>query len=104
MSEPRIRLDKWLWHARFCKTRSQAARLCASGRIRVNGAVVSKAHHGLKVGDVLTFAVAPRVRIIRVAAASERRGPPTAARTLYEELSASAVPSTSITPEHEAPQ
>ena len=81
-----LRLDKWLWYARFCKSRTLATRLCASGRLRVNGAIVKKAHTVLKPGDVLTFAKGPHIRVIRVAALGTRRGPATEARTLYDDL------------------
>ena len=50
-----LRLDKWLWHARFCKSRTLAAKLAASGKLRIAGTLVSKAHHPVKPGDVLTF-------------------------------------------------
>ncbi len=81
-----LRLDKWLWYARFCKSRTLATRLCASGRLRVNGAIVKKAHYVLKPGDVLTFPKGPHIRVIRVAALGTRRGPATEARTLYDDL------------------
>ncbi len=80
------RLDKWLWFARFFKSRSLATRFCAAGRLRINGKLVNKPHYALKTGDVLTFPLGPHVRIIRVAALGLRRGPATEARTLYEDL------------------
>lgn len=87
MSESRPRLDKWLWCARFYKTRTLAADACASGRIRVNGTPITKPHHGLKEGDVLTFPLGPHIRIIRVVAFACRRGPYSEARLLYDDLS-----------------
>ena len=72
---PVQRIDKWLWYARFFKSRSLATKFCASGRLRVNGAVVSKAHHRLKVDDVLTFPKARHIRVVRVAGLGARRGP-----------------------------
>ncbi len=80
------RLDKWLWYARFFKSRTLATRLCASGRLRVNGSIVKKAHYVLKLGDVLTFPREPHIRVIRVVALGTRRGPATEARALYEDL------------------
>jgi ribosome-associated heat shock protein Hsp15 len=80
------RLDKWLWCARFFKSRSLAAKACHDGRIRVAGQVLMKAHHALKVGDVLTFPLGPNIRVVRVLALGKRRGPPAEARTLYEDL------------------
>jgi len=81
-----LRIDKWLWHARFCKSRSIAARLCTSGRMRVNRTTIRKAHYGLRVGDVLTFPLGRHIRVIAVRALGTRRGPATEARTLYEDL------------------
>jgi ribosome-associated heat shock protein Hsp15 len=86
MTVATLRLDKWLWHARFFKSRTMASTFCVSGRLRVNGAVVDKAHHPLKPGDVLTFSKGPDIRIIRVVALGFRRGPALEARTLYEDL------------------
>jgi ribosome-associated heat shock protein Hsp15 len=80
------RLDKWLWYARFFKSRSLATKFCASGRLRVNGAVVSKAHHRLKVDDVLTFPKARHIRVVRVAGLGARRGPAKEAQALYDDL------------------
>ena len=82
----RLRVDKWLWYARFFKSRSRAANLCAGGKLRVNRRVIGKAHHALKVGDVLTFPQGARIRVIEVAALATRRGPATEARTLYRDL------------------
>jgi ribosome-associated heat shock protein Hsp15 len=80
------RLDKWLWYARFFKSRSLATRVCAKGGIRVNGQRVGKAHHGLKVGDVLTFPKARQIRVVRVVDLGARRGPAAEARGLYDDL------------------
>ena len=80
------RLDRWLWYARFCKTRSLATRLCQAGKVRVNRARVRKSHYSLRVGDVLTFPQGREIRVVRVLALGERRGPATEARTLYEDL------------------
>ena len=79
-------LDKWLWYARFFKSRSLATKFCAAGRLRVNGAVVSKAHHRLKVGDVLTFPKARHIRVVRVVDLGSRRGPAAEAQALYDDL------------------
>ncbi len=87
MSEDSLRIDKWLWHARFFKSRSLAARRCASGGIRVSGTLVRKAHHPVKVGDVLTFPLGAHIRVIKVLALGARRGPAPEARAVYEDLS-----------------
>jgi ribosome-associated heat shock protein Hsp15 len=86
MSEGTLRLDKWLWFARFFKSRSLAAAVCAAGRVRLNGAPVAKAHHPVRAGDVLTFPQGPRVRVVKVAALGSRRGPAAEAQALYEDL------------------
>ena len=88
MNEPPAgqRLDRWLWCARFFKTRGLAARLCQAGRVRVNRRPVKKAHHLLRVGDILTFPQAGGIRIVRVEALAERRGPAPEAALLYRNL------------------
>ena len=88
MADPvsRLRLDKFLWFARIVKARSAAQALAGEGRLRVNGRVVDKSHAGVGVGDVLSFAVHGRVRVLRIAALPDRRGPPAEARALYEEI------------------
>ena len=79
------RLDQWLWFARFVKSRSQAARLCAGGEVAVNGIAVAKPNHAVKPGDVLTVSQRGWERTVRVVALGERRGPATEARGLFEE-------------------
>ena len=80
------RLDKWLWYARFFKTRGLAQKACENGRIRVNGRRITKAHRAVGPGDVLTFVQGRVVRIVRILAVAERRGPAPEARLLYEEI------------------
>jgi ribosome-associated heat shock protein Hsp15 len=86
MSEPSLRLDKWLWYARFFKTRTLAAKTCNAGKLRVSGATVSKAHHKIKPGEVLTFPQGRHIRVVRVVALGTRRGPAPEAQALYEDL------------------
>jgi ribosome-associated heat shock protein Hsp15 len=81
------RLDLWLWCARLAKARSECARLVEAGAIRLNRQPTDKAHAKLRVGDVLTIGIRGRVRVWRVTALAERRGPPAEARALYEDLS-----------------
>lgn len=80
------RLDKWLWHARFVRTRALAHAVCTSGRLRVNGCLIAKPHHLVRPGDVLTLPLPSRIRIIRVIGTAQRRGPAREARLLYEDL------------------
>ena len=75
-----IRLDKWLWQARFCKSRALAARLIADGAVRVNAVRVVKPATAVRVGDGLSFAHGGRVRAVRIRALGTRRGPATEAR------------------------
>jgi ribosome-associated heat shock protein Hsp15 len=80
------RLDKWLFHARFYRTRPLAQAATAAGRIRLNGMKVEKPGHDLKPGDVLTLGKGAEVIAVRVLAMAERRGPANQARSLYEVL------------------
>lgn len=80
-------MDKWLWHARFFKSRALAARVCTAGRIRVDGVKITKAHFGVRPGQVLTFPQARKIRVVRVLALGVRRGPAKEACLLYEDLS-----------------
>jgi ribosome-associated heat shock protein Hsp15 len=81
-----MRLDKWLWHARFFKTRSLAARYIEKSRCRIDGRAVDKPHAVVVPGMVLTFALGPKVRVVRILALGERRGPAPEARALYQEI------------------
>jgi ribosome-associated heat shock protein Hsp15 len=80
----RVRVDRWLWAARFFKTRSAASAAVIGGRVDVNGARV-KAAKDIAVGDVLEVTIGAQKRTIRVTALSDRRGPAAVAATLYEE-------------------
>lgn len=85
-SGPKLRIDKWLWHARFFKTRSLAAKQVSAGHVRVNGHHARKPAQGIGPGDVLTFTQARIVRVVRVEALGERRGPAPEAQTLYTDM------------------
>ena len=80
------RLDKWLWCARFMKTRADYARLVAEGLVRINRQVTDKPHARLRPGDVLTIPLRGDVRVVRVLALATRRGPAPEAQALYEEV------------------
>ena len=86
MREDRQRLDKWLWFARFAKTRTLAAKLVGAGYVRVNGQRVDQAAKAVAVGDVLTLALARTTAVVRVEALGERRGPASEAQALYTDL------------------
>ena len=82
----RLRLDKWLWQARFFKSRSLAAELIEAGSVRVNGTRVSRPGRDVMEGDTLTFPQGNRIRVIRITALGLRRGPATEAQGLYLDL------------------
>ncbi|HIJ37269.1 MAG TPA: RNA-binding S4 domain-containing protein [Rhodospirillaceae bacterium] len=86
MADERLRIDKWLWYARFCKTRSQAQRLVASGEISLNGHALSKAATSLRPGDELIFPLGPVLRHVQVVVLGVRRGPSAEAKKLYRDL------------------
>ncbi len=81
-----LRLDKWLWHARFARTREAAMELVAARRVRLNSQVVTKTHALVRPGDVITLTQPARVRVLKVVALGARRGQAADARELYEEL------------------
>lgn len=94
MSEalPKLRLDKWLWQARFFKTRGLAAKQVSAGHVRVNGTRAGKPAHGVGSGDVLTFVQARDVRVVKVVALGVRRGPASEAQALYTDLTETLAP------------
>ncbi|MBM3556560.1 MAG: RNA-binding S4 domain-containing protein [Alphaproteobacteria bacterium] len=90
MSEDdRLRLDKWLWRARFAKTRALAAKMIEGGGFRLNSQPIRKSHQGITAGDVLTLPLdrrGTRIMVVRVLALGQRRGPASEAATLYVRL------------------
>lgn len=80
----RVRLDKWLWAARFYKTRALAAEAIAGGKVQVNGDRVKRAKE-LKEGDEIRIRQGPYEHLIVVRSLSDRRGPAAQAAALYEE-------------------
>jgi ribosome-associated heat shock protein Hsp15 len=95
---PRQRIDKWLWQARFFKTRSLAARVVGEGRVRLGGERVVKASHGVAAGDVLTFPQGNRIRVVEIVALLERRGPAVEAQAAYLDRTPAPVPRTGARP------
>jgi ribosome-associated heat shock protein Hsp15 len=86
MRADRQRLDKWLWFARFAKSRTLAAKLVQSGYVRINDQRVDNAAKAVAVGDVVTIALVRTTAVVRVEDLGERRGPAPQARLLYAEL------------------
>jgi ribosome-associated heat shock protein Hsp15 len=82
----RQRIDKWLWHARVVRTRSQAAGLAAAGHVRINGQRIDAPSRAVRPGDVVTVALDRVVRVLKVVGFAERRGSADTARALCEAL------------------
>lgn len=78
------RLDKWLFHARFYRTRPLAQAAAESGKVRLNGRRIDKPGHAVKPGDILTLGRGGQVMAVRIVALTERRGPASEAQKLYE--------------------
>ena len=83
-SDTRVRLDKWLWAARFYKTRALAAEAIDGGKVDVNDARVKRAKL-VQVGDQVRIRQTPFEHVVMVRGVSEKRGPAPVAATLYEE-------------------
>jgi ribosome-associated heat shock protein Hsp15 len=86
LAAQKLRLDKWLWQARFFKSRGLAAEVIEAGSVRVNGTRVSRPGRDICAGDTLTFPQGRRIRLIRILALGQRRGPATEAQALYDDL------------------
>jgi ribosome-associated heat shock protein Hsp15 len=83
-----VRIDKWLWAARFFKTRSLAAEAIDGGHVQVNG-VRAKPSRGVRIGETITLRKGPYEFVVIVRGVSDRRGPAPEAQALYEETEAS---------------
>ena len=94
MDQSRQRLDKWLWFARVVKSRTIAARLVSDGHVRLNGSRIVVPARLVQSGDVLTIALEREVRVLRILAGGDRRGPFEEARHLYEDLAVSEIAAT----------
>lgn len=84
--KPKLRVDKWLWHARLFKSRNLAGEIAASGKLRIDGVKVSKPSQTVTPGNVLTLPKAGYVRVIQVDGIGTRRGPAAEAVELYTDL------------------
>jgi ribosome-associated heat shock protein Hsp15 len=84
---PGLRLDKWLYQARVFKTRALAAERIEKGGIRLNGQPCRKPGKLARVGDELAISAFGRLRVVRVLALGDRRGPASEAQLLYQDLS-----------------
>ncbi|HET9796709.1 MAG TPA: RNA-binding S4 domain-containing protein [Gemmatimonadaceae bacterium] len=95
----RVRMDKWLWAARFFKTRALAADAGAAGKVLVEGERAKPAKL-LQIGDELRVRLGPYEHVVHVRALSERRGPATVAATLYEETADSVAARARLAEQH----
>jgi ribosome-associated heat shock protein Hsp15 len=82
-----VRIDKFLWFARLVKTRGQAQDIAHAGHLRIDGRPIGRAHAEVRPGQVLSFPLHDRVRVLRIEALPARRGPPAEARACYADLS-----------------
>ncbi len=94
----KIRVDKWLWQARFFKTRSLSAKTVSGGHLRLNGQKVLKPAQSVTLGDVLLFAQGRDLREVKVVALGTRRGPAPEARLLYDDLAPPEVRAQEVVP------
>lgn len=99
----KIRVDKWLWHARFFKSRGLAGEVTGSGKLRINGERCAKSAQNVRIGDTLTFPKGRHIRIIRIDAIGTRRGPATEAAALYTDLAPPEVAAKQMTDTPETP-
>ncbi len=95
---PPQRIDKWLWYARFFKSRSLASQMCKGRKLRINRRLVNKASANVKVGDILTFPQGDCIRTVKVLDPGERRGPAPEAQSLYQDLAPPEVRTRTRTP------
>jgi len=82
----KIRIDKWLWQARFFKTRSLCAKQVSAGHVRLNSSKILKPAQMVVLGDVLSFAQGREIRVVRIEAIGTRRGPAPEAQALYFDM------------------
>ena len=85
-SKDSLRIDKWLWYARFFKNRTTTAKIVSQGKVRLNGKRIVKPSMTVKKGDGLTFQQGNVLKVIRVLELGHRRGPAFEAKSLYSEV------------------
>ena len=89
----KLRLDQWLWYARFFKSRTIAGQRCKSRKVRIDGVIQSKASAQVWVGQMLTFAQGHNIRVVKILELGTRRGSAPEAQALYEDHSPPPIPS-----------
>lgn len=86
MTDPTMRLDRFLWFARLVKTRENAQEMAEAGTLRLDGRRIERSSAQVRIGSVIAFPLRGRVRVLRVEALPDRRGPAPEAASLYQEL------------------
>lgn len=81
-----MRLDRFLWFVRIAKTRVRAQEIACDGRMRIDGRPVDRSAAPVRIGNILTFASGDRIRVLRVEALPDRRGPAPEAQACYQDL------------------
>ena len=94
----RQRIDKWLWHARMVRSRSDASALVEAGHVRLNSRRATQPSQPVRAGDVVTLALDRSVRVLEVQGFRERRGDAAAGRVLYRDLTTTSGTKASATP------
>ena len=92
----KIRLDTWLWYARFYKSRSLSSKAILSGKLRINSNKITKPATKVKTNDVLTLNYINEIRIIQIQSLSSRRGPASEAQSLYIDLTEDRIGSSNV--------
>ncbi len=98
------RIDRWLWFARFVKTRALAQRLVAKGKVRVNRSKITKPSQTVSPGDVVSFMNRDHIKVVEVIAIGTRRGPAPEARLLYREINPASAVATGTATHHILPE
>ena len=86
MAEATQRIDKWLWHARFARTRTVAQKLVSAGNVRLDREKITSNSQKVKIGQILTLSLPREIKVIKIEAFAEKRGSFQIAQTLYEDL------------------
>lgn len=92
----KIRLDTWLWYARFYKSRSLSSKAILSGKLRINSNKITKPATKVKTNDVLTLNYVNEIRIIQIQSLGSRRGPASEAQSLYIDLTEGRIGSSNV--------
>ncbi|MDG2247525.1 MAG: RNA-binding S4 domain-containing protein [Paracoccaceae bacterium] len=92
----KIRLDTWLWYARFYKSRSLSSKAILNGKLRINSNKITKPATKVKTNDVLTLNYVNEIRIIQIQSLGSRRGPASEAQSLYIDLTEDRIGSSNV--------